>query len=179
METRTLPARNPTAREFEVPLEELRARVIAGLSRDQQHADPIFGDSSWEWSPALFQVLESGAYPTWLKVLELPGNSRDLYLDPSDPLWKSPVYRAPDDGLPFLAQFHLHFSATGPTQSSVSVTALETRVLNGQMTGMLGHGPANRYVPVEPTSIEEYVVLRRIGRILGVPSMPEVILPAH
>jgi hypothetical protein len=46
------------------------------------------------------------------------------------------------------------------------------------MTGMPGHGRANRYVRVEPTSIEEYMILRHIGSILGVRSMPEVILPA-
>jgi hypothetical protein len=55
---------------------------------------------------------------------------------------------------------------------------METTVLNGQTTGMPGHGRANRYVSVEPTSIEEYVVLRHLGEILGVDSMPEPILPA-
>jgi hypothetical protein len=46
------------------------------------------------------------------------------------------------------------------------------------MTGMPGHGRANRYVRVEATSLEEYMVLRYIGNILGVRSLPEVILPA-
>src|SRR6185436_13352570 len=99
--------------------------------------------------------------------LQLPGNDRDLYLgDDADPLWDSPIYRGPHDGLPFHAHFHVHFAAISPTATSVSVTALETYVINGQTTGMPGHGRARREVRVEPTSVEEYVVLRYIGGIL-------------
>jgi hypothetical protein len=174
MKTQALPVRNPTAYQFEFPLEELRARVIAGLRRDEQYKNPIFGGPK---SYRVFQVTQPGQYPSWAKVLNLPGNDRDLYLSASEPLWESPIYRGPHEGLPFLAEFHVHFAAINPTLTSVSVTALETRVLNGQTTGMPGHGRANRYVRVESTSVEEYVVLRYIGDILGVRSMPKVILP--
>lgn len=177
METRTLPERNPTVYQFELPLEELRARVTAGLTTAEQVKNPIFGRHKWRSSPTILSVREA-KNASWVKVLQLPGNDRDLYLVESDPLWESPIYRGPHEGLPFLAAFHVHFAAISPTSTSVSVTALETRVLNGQMTGMPGHGRANRYVRVEPTSIEEYVVLRHIGGILGVRSMPKVILPA-
>ncbi len=180
METRTLPERNPTVYQFEYPLEELRELLIAGLARSEQGKNPIFGRPKWRSWPAIFDATEAGTYRTWLKVLELPGNERDLYLQASsDPLWESPIYRGPQDGLPFLADFHVHFAAITPSLTSVSVTALETKVLNGQMTGLIGHGRANRYVRVEPTSIEEYVVLRYIGSILGDHSMPMVILPAY
>ncbi len=177
METRTLPERNPTAYQFQIPLEELRAGVIAGLTYDKQLDRPIFGRTESD-GLALLSVREAGN-TTYVKVLQLPGNERDLYLTAShEPLWESPVYRGPHDGLPFLAAFHVHFAAISPTRTSVSVTALDTEVLNGQMTGMPGHGRANRYIRVEPTSIEEYVVLRYMGSILGVRSMPKVILPA-
>lgn len=177
METRTLPERNPTVYQFELPLEELRARVMAGLTSDKQFKSPIFGRTK-SGGLALLHAREAKDV-SWVKVLQLPGNDRDLYLDGStDPLWKSPVYRGPDKGLPFLAAFHVHFAATTPTLTSVSVTALNTGVLNGEMTGMPGHGRARREVRVEPTSIEEYVVLRYIGSILDVRSMPKVILPA-
>lgn len=179
METRTFPERNPTVYQFEFPLEELRARVMAGLAPAKQRAHPIFSQHRWPGGPATLSVYQPKD-ASWVKVLQLPGNARDLYLVESDvhPLWESPVYRGPDQGLPFLAAFHVHFAAVSPNVTSVSVTALETKVLNGQMTGMIGHGRANRYVQVEPTSIEEYVVLRYIGEILGVRSMPKVILPA-
>ena len=97
-------------------------------------------------------------------------------------LTREQIERLPAENLAellrFLPGFHVHFAAISPTLTSVSVTALDTEVLNGQMTGMIGHGRANRYVRVEATSLEEYMVLRYIGNILGVRSMPEVILPA-
>jgi hypothetical protein len=179
METRTLPERNPTVYRFELPLEELRARVAAGFTRGEQRKNPVFGRHQWGSSPAIFDVREAEAVKSWVKVLQLPGNERDFYLSAShEILWESPIYRGPHEGLAFLAAFHVHFAAIGPASTSVSVTALDAEVLNGQMTGMPGHGRANRYVRVEPTSIEEYMILRHIGSILGVRSMPEVILPA-
>jgi hypothetical protein len=177
METRTLPEKNPTVYQFDIPLEELRARVMAGLTMSEQRNNPIFGTPKGRSYPVIFSVSE--ARKSYLKILQLPENERDLHLSAShDPLWESPIYRGPHDGLPFLAHFHVHFTAIGPTLTSVSVTALEPEVLNGQMTGKPGHGRANRYVRVEPTSIEEYMVLRYIGNVLGVRSMPNVILPA-
>jgi hypothetical protein len=176
METRKLPERNPTVYQFELPLEELRARLIAGLARSQQRENPIFGKAKWGWSEPIFQV-EAGEVKSWPTILLLPENARDLYLHASDRIWESPIYRGPREGLPFLAAFHVHFAAISPTLTSVSVTALETKVINGQTTGMPGHGRARRTVPVAPTSIEEYVVLRYICNILGVRSMPKVILP--
>ena len=176
METRTLPERNPTVYPFEMPLEELRARVIEGLATGRQVKNPIFGRTE-SGGLAVLSVREAED-TSWVEVLQLPGNERDLYLTAStEPLWASPVYRGPDGGLPFLAAFHVHFAPIGPTRTSVRVTALDAQVLNGQTTGMPGHGRANRYVRVEPTSIEEYVVLRYMGNILGAGSMPTVILP--
>lgn len=176
METRKLPERNPTVYQFELPLEELRTRLMSGLTRSNQYANPVFGRPEWRWSEAIFHV-EAGKVETWPTILLLPQNARDLYLHASDPLWESPIYRGPREGLPFLAAFHVHFAANGPTLTSVSVTALETTVINGEMTGMPGHGRARRTVAVEPTSIEEYVILRYFGNILGVGSMPKLILP--
>ena len=182
METRALPERNPTVHSFEMPLEELRTRVMAGLTRTAQRDEPIFGPNESNGGPVTFEVREVGEHSSWLEVMKLPGNERDLYLDADhDPLWESPIYRGPRAGLPFLADFRVHLAESGPSRTSVSVAALETEVLNGSTWGIGSCGPGtfNRYVRVEPTSVEEYVILRRIGAILGVASMPDVILPAR
>jgi hypothetical protein len=110
MERRALAEKNPTVYEFELPLEELRARVIAGLTSAEQRKNPIFGRHKWG-GPAILSVREAKD-ATWVEVLQFPGNARDLYLVETnvDPLWESPIYRGPHDGLPFLAAFHVHFA---------------------------------------------------------------------
>ena len=119
METRTLPERNPTVYQFDISLEELRARVMAGLTASEQSRNPIFGSTKWSGGRAILYVKEAqGA--SWVKALQLPGNDRDLYLSAShEPLWESPIYRGPHDGLPFLAAFQVHFVAISPTVTSV------------------------------------------------------------
>jgi hypothetical protein len=179
MQTCTLPARNPTSYSFAFPLEELRARVIAGLALGEQSKNPVFRRQKGSGGRATLHVKEAES-ASWIEVLKFPGNERDLYLSAShDPLWESPIYRGPDDGLPFLADFHLHLTAIRPTLTLVTVTAVRPEVLNGKTWGVGSCGPGtfNRYVGVEPTSVEEYVILRYIGSILGAGSMPDVILP--
>jgi hypothetical protein len=62
METRTLPERNPTVYQFEFPLEELRARGMAGLTGPEQRKNPILGRPTWRWHAAIFAVTEAGKY---------------------------------------------------------------------------------------------------------------------
>lgn len=178
LEIRALTSTNPTYYEFDLPLESLRAQVIAALSLERQFENPIFPQQG---STTVLHVTEAGEGPTWATALRLPGNEQDLYLEAShSPLWESPVYRGDRGGMPFLAEFHVHFVGVSSNRTGVSVTALQTEVINGSTFGLGSCGPGrfNRYVRVEPTSVEEYMILRFVGEILGVRSMPEVILPA-
>ena len=116
-------------------------------------------------------------------MLGLPGNANDLYLfTPHEVLWSSPVYRSKKGtGLPFLADFHLHFSESGAKSSRISVKAYRPEVIHGKSFGMSHAGPRwlDRYVSVDSTTIEEYKILRYIGDFVGQSNMPPVIVPGN
>jgi hypothetical protein len=96
-----------------------------------------------------------------------------------DPIGKSAVYFAQGKPLDYLAEFRIEIVNRGLAETEVRVTTLRPEVINGKQFGFGSCGPgfANRYVPVEPTSIEEYDLLLRIGAALDERGMPEMILP--
>ena len=112
-------------------------------------------------------------------IFQDPANTNDIYLHTFHaPFVASPVYHGRKGGLPFIAAFHLHLAAAG-SNTLVTVTALDTEVVNGQKFGVGSCGPGygNNYVKVKPTTIEEYSLLRYLGHCLGLTNMPPVILP--
>jgi hypothetical protein len=112
-------------------------------------------------------------------IFRNPANSNDIYLHTFDmPFVKSSVYFGHDGGLPFIATFHLHLTASG-SNTLVKITALDTKVINGRRFGIrpcgFGYGSASQ--KVKPTTVEEYSILRYLGQYLSVTNMPDVILP--
>jgi hypothetical protein len=95
------------------------------------------------------------------------------------PLWRSPVHRGARGGLPFVAAFHVHLVAHGRAQTLVSVEVVDPEIMNGMTWGFGSCGPgyAWRFESVDPTTVEEYALLRYIGRAVGAVGMPEVVLP--
>jgi len=81
--------------------------------------------------------------------------------------------------LPFVAAFHVHLAPEGTDRTRVSVRAVDPQIRNGMAWGLGSCGPgyAWRYRRVAPTTVEEYALLRYIGRSFGAAGMPEVILP--
>ena len=96
-----------------------------------------------------------------------------------DPIGKSNVYFARGEALDYLANFEFHLLKRGDQETEVRVKALQSEVINGRQFGFGSCGPgfANRYVAVEPTTIEEYEILLRIGQALGEKDMPPLLLP--
>jgi hypothetical protein len=179
-----LPGRNPTSYEFDWPKDELRTRLLGTLSIEKQLAKPIFGavaaPGEEAEGPGIFQVSDRSNSVMGRELLEMPGNNDDFYLQAfHTAFWSSPVYSARGKVLPFLAEFHVHFSVLTQGRTKITVTAHRTEVLNGTRFdfGHNGLGRYARYMPVEPTTIEEYTVLRYFGESLGIRDMPPVILP--
>lgn len=96
-----------------------------------------------------------------------------------DPIGKSAVYFARGEALDYLAEFNLCIRKRGDEETAVQVDTTRSEVIAGKKFGFGSCGPgfANRYVAVEPTTIEEYEILLKIGRALGEKDMPPLILP--
>jgi hypothetical protein len=184
VERHRLTTPNPTSFEFHVGLQRARELAIASLDASRQRQRPIFGNSlaSPLISTAVFEVETRESAIVGRNLLAQPGNSEDLYLHTyAEPLWASPVYRkrGGSTGLPFLADFHVHFAGAEESKTIVSVTAHNAKVRNGEsfVLGIAGLGWALIQDTVDATTIEEYMILRYIGEALGDTSMPPVQLP--
>jgi hypothetical protein len=81
---------------------------------------------------------------------------------------QSSVYIGQQGGLPFIATLYLHVAGTR-TNTVVTVTAADTEIINGKKFGLGSRGPGQAWncEPVQSTTVEEYTVLRYLGRYLG------------
>ncbi len=179
--TRALPQPNPTSFSFHLPLEEVRSRALQAFSIEHQVDEPIFAlSTNSNIESTLFAECSTNAVFSEA-IFRNPANTNDIYLHTFHaPFVVSTVYYGHDGGLPFIALFHLHLVADG-SNTIVSVTALDAEVVNGKKFGSGPCGPGYGWVykSVKPTTVEEFSVLRYLGRYLSVTNMPEIILPTH
>jgi hypothetical protein len=178
--TRSLPSPNPTSYSFPLPLEEVHARALQVFSYEHQADQPIFGRSALVERDIF--VVECATNALFGQtVFRDPANAQDIYLHTFHmPFVISSVYRGRDGGLPFIATFHLHLTTSG-SNTVVTITASDTEVVNGTKFGFGHSGPqqVRNCEPVKPTTVEEYSILRYLGRFLGITNMPDVILPTE
>jgi hypothetical protein len=182
IQTRALPSPNPTTYTFPLPLVETHTKALQAFSREHQYKEPIFGrPASQERLESVLSVECSTNALSAKAIFDDPANLHDIYLHSSHtPFTLSSVYRGRDGGLPFIATFHLHLAGRG-SDTAVTVTASNAEVINGTKFGIGSCGPGQAWncVKVKPTTIEEYSILRYLGRNLGITNMPGVILPTE
>jgi len=180
IETHSLSSPNPTGYAFPLSMEEVHTKGMEAFSDEHQIAQPIFGRSTAAAHLEAIFAAECATNAVFGKaVFNDPTNNQDIYLcTMHSPFVLSSVYRGQDGGLPFIASFHLHLTAND-SNTTVSVITVDAEVINGTKfgAGPCGPGQGNNYVPVKPTTIEEYTILRYLGQYLGFTNMPEVILP--
>ena len=182
IQTRSLPASNPTTYSFPLPLEEVRTRALQAFSIEHQVQQPIFGHST----PAshLESVFAAECATNAVFGPDLfrePANTNDIFLHTfHTPFVISSVYHGKHGGLPFIASFRLHLADAG-SNTTVSVIAYQTQVINGTKFGFGPCGPGQGWncQSVAPTTVEEYSILLYLGRYLGITNMPAVIFPAQ
>ena len=187
--TLVLPQPNATDYTFDVPLIEARERALAALDVKSQVERRIFGPpppNALGYEDVLaVETMDNAVFAKTLAkdIFDSAENAKDIFLHAfHSPFWNSPIYRGRDgNGLPFLAEFHVHLREAAPAKTSFSVRARKTEVWNGQYLGF-GHSILPGWIPriesVKPTTVEEYMILRYVGEALGVRDMPPVKLPA-
>lgn len=178
--THSLSAPNPTTYSFPLPSAEVHAKALEAFSIEHQLQEPVFGRSGAgpEFEHILFAECATNAALA-NAIFRDPANAQDVCLYTHGPFVVSSVYRGRDGGLPFMADFHLHL-AGAVSDTTVTVTASDAEVINGTKFGIGSCGPGQHWnhVKVKPTTVEEYGILRYLGRSLGITNMPAVILPA-
>ena len=182
IQTRSLPYPNPTSYTFPLPVEEVRIKAMQTFSIRHQTHEPVFG--RLEPANGFEDIFSAECYTNahfGKEVFGDPANTNDVYLHTYGPPFEvSSVYYGRDGGLPFSAVFHLHLTGSG-SNTLVTVTASDTKVVNGRRFGFnpCGLGYNARGQRVKPTTLEEYSILRYLGRYLGVTNMPDVVLPSQ
>ena len=180
VQTRPLPTQNPTNYAFPFPLETVYAAALQAFSVDHQIKHPIFGRSPASGHLEMAFATECVTNAVVAQALfRDPSNAHDIYLHTfHGPFVRSATYRGRDGGLPFIATFHVHLADTG-SNTAVTVLASNAEVINGTKFGFGSCGPGQAWncQGVQPTTVEEYSILRYLGAALGVTNMAPVILP--
>jgi hypothetical protein len=159
----------------------VHAKALQAFSIEHQVREPVFSQSGA--GPGFEHVLFAECVTNAVfadAIFRDPANAQDIYLRTHGPFVVSSVYRGRDGGLPFIANFHLHLAGRA-ADTMVTVTASDAEVINGTKFGIGSCGPGQHWnrVKVKPTTVEEYGILRYLGRYLGITNMPAVILPAQ
>jgi len=121
-------------------------------------------------------TLEDG-FGSYQGIFDSPENRYDVVFWNYE-IDRSDVYHIEGRFLRYYADFHVHVGPPPGPPTSVTVRAINARVVIGT-TWTIGHsGRANVNETVPGTTIEEYIILRAIGDCLGVRQMPSLKLPA-
>lgn len=170
LERRSLPTPNPTAWEFPVAAADVRAAVSSSL----QLRPLCLGYGRVE----VFFTDEVSGFECNLG--ETRSNTDACLSMVHGPVCISPVYVSRGQALPYRAAFHIHLVPVTESRTRVEIRAVRPQVLVGRKPQLNVHaGPilADIWVHVEPTTVEEYRVLLRIGEALGARNMPPVSVP--
>jgi len=171
VESKPLPSPNPTTYAFD-----------AGVAEIHQAIRQLYDQQFRERSRYLFTPVFPGddnLIDEMAAVFGQPGNENDAYLSyMHDPVGLSQMYTVGGEPVPYLADFHLHITSQKPGKTRVEVRVLRPEVLAGKTLLPQHHMTrANIYLPVEPTTIEEYSILLKIGAVVGQSNMPRLVLP--
>lgn len=176
-----LKEKNPTSYVFHIPVDRLRNVIVYDFSKDRsKDIDDL--RSVQEISRKQWSVHDANcSYNSEKveKIFEKPRNKLDLYLTPSgSPIISySKVYLKFRKPLEYYAEFQLHFASINEQETKIEVITYNTEVL---YWGFDIFGTGHSYVntkKVEPTTIEEYEILLRIGNLAGEKDMPPLKLP--
>ncbi len=181
IESRPLSGANPTEYTFDsvIPYVQLALRAMYEEQFDNRSTvGPI---SKVHLEPFSLEFHDpSRSAPFYPELLDKPGNENDVLMNYfHSPMEDSPVYSLNGKPVPYLADFYLHIESVAPGRTLVRIQTLNPEVIAGLTFFPGPHGSrANIYVPVRPTTIEEYRFLLQIGAHVGQKNMPALISPS-
>ena len=171
---------NPTEYVFNMPLEELRILVINDFENPANpDVEEIFsrGMRVIPITKYLNGLTDSVSYTFYqIKsvndlVLQYPIGTYSTTLGYSD------VYYKKNMPLLYSANFHLHFEQINLDKTKIKIYVINPKVAVGNQIICIPSHCGYRWKKVEPTTIEEYKILLRIGKLAGEKNMPPLSRP--
>lgn len=181
LRTKRLEEKNSTSYVFHIPINRLKDLIIYDFSKDRSKdindLRSVQEISKKQW--IIKDVHNFNNIEKYQKIFEKPENNLDLYLSPSNnpAVSYSKVYKKFWKSLEYNAEFQLHFKSINENETKIEVIAHNSEVLYfGFDIFGTGHSYVN-FKKVGPTTIEEYEILLRIGKLVGEKDMPPLKLP--
>ena len=190
IETKKLSQKNPTSYTFNGNLEQVRKKIISAIDFPSDFDVPFpFKNSQNAISSKVKRNLifhdckasdDSCLGTDKQKLQEIfkkKENQNDIYLVNDGSRMYSTTYYVGGKPLEFNMEFHIHLEAIADNKTRVTILPVNPTVLHGYGGRGLHGARLKKKVPVEPTTVEEYQLLRYLGLASGEKDMPEVILP--
>ena len=162
--------RYPTGRRYADKVWQGRGDAVS--ARVHTRAIQLIGHELLQWRD------QNGASDSG--ILSKRGNENDALLSGQEaPYCESQIYYQEGVPLIYYADFHIHLIVLGERRTSVEIATLVPRIAVGVDTSFSPVAGAGLILdPVSPTTIEEYDILLRIGKELGIGNMPTLAVPA-
>jgi len=156
---------NPTKYTFSCSKDSLRQTIISEL---------------YKYNVTMTLYFEGSKFPLDAKGLEKyfsrPENKEDFFLFNQFTPWITESYVYP--GLKYDASFHLHINKIDEGHTELIINTINPRVIIGKklLPSFPHFARGYKYHDVEPSTIEEYEILYKIGQAIN-EDMPEVNYP--
>ena len=165
----TLEKKNPTEYQFNVPIDSIHKLIIGNRF--------LFFDDM-----AVMSLEQKLIIPIEIvKKLEKPVNKYDMFIDRSfNTQKKSYTYKNQDgEYLEYLVSFYLHLDSIDINKTKITIETFEPELIRGyDFLPSPPHFVRNpKWLIGEPSTIEEYSLLLKIGKAIGEKNMPSLILP--
>lgn len=112
--------------------------------------------------------------PQVFDKLSQPGNASDIFLWSIGTYCKSRIYKNDKNFLDYWVSFYLHLESIDHNKTKISITAIGPKIILGKE--LLPSPPhfvrRDKTITVESSTIEEYEILLKIGKLVGEKDMP-------
>jgi hypothetical protein len=175
LEIKPFSRRNPTFYEFDLPISQLRRKLLAAFNDMDLSESLAVSINYLSEGLIIIESIENASFAT--EIFTKPENKNDFLIHfDGTRVATSPIYFGGGQPLEYYAEFQLHLTELGNNRTKVSVITHKPRIINGsKCCSQIGH--ISNSVAVEPTTIEEYHILRFVGGILGAKNMPPLMFP--
>jgi hypothetical protein len=194
LQQRLLPLPNPTSYEFEASVGDVKSALHRAYNEHwrleqckKNEARFWAGDGDAKAKrlltmelqlPPGFLFWKGDADALSKQLLTKPGNENDAYFYGTDsPVGESQVYVRNSKPLIYYADFHIHLTSLAPDKTRVEILTYDSVVVVGVEKSWSPHGTSFIAVKVDPTTVEEYQILLRIGEQLGAKRMLPISVP--